>query len=163
MNEDAVAVGNRRDDAGGDIVLRRKDSRCLQVAIIGLGPELRSRLGVDELGAHPNAGASLADASLQHITRAEFRTQSSLVSSLSLQSLCRCAGNDRQIAKPRKPGRDFLAEAIGERLHLCVASTPERKHGNPQLFATLGNCRSRSSFDLTQFLRNLWIAYLLII
>ena len=112
-----------------------KDSRRLQVAIISLGPKLRAGLGIDELGAHPNAGASFADASLQHITRAEFGTQSPLVSSLSLQSRCRCAGNDRQIAKPRKPGRDFLAEAIGERLHLCVASTPERKHGDPELFA----------------------------
>ena len=135
MNEDPVAVGNRCDDVGGDVVLRRKNSRCLEVAIIGLGPKLRSRLGVDELGAHANAGTSFADASLQHVTRAEFGTQSSLVSSLSLQSRCRCARDDRQIAKPRKPGRDFLAEAVGERLHLRVASTLERKHGDPQLFA----------------------------
>ena len=65
MNQDAVAVGDRRDDAGGDVVLRRKNGRCLEVPIIGLGPKLRSRLGVDELGAHANAGASLADASLR--------------------------------------------------------------------------------------------------
>ena len=143
MNQHPVAIGNRRDDAGSDVVLRRKNSRGLEVPIIGLGPELRSRLGVDELSAHPNAGASLADASLQHITRAEFRTQSSLVSGLSLHSLGRCARDDRQVPKPRKPGGNVLAETIGERFHLGVTSTPERKHRDPQLFVTPRNCRRR--------------------
>ena len=137
MNEHPVAVGDRCDDAGGDVVLRRKNTRCLEVPIIGLGPELRSRLGVDELSAHANAGASFADASFQHVTRAEFGTEGALVSSLSLQSRRRRARDDREIPKPRKPGRNVLAETIGKRLHLRVTRALERKHGDPQLFAAL--------------------------
>jgi len=95
MHEHPVAVGDGCDDAGGDVILRRKNTRCPEVAIIGLSPELRSRLGVDELSGHANAGASLADASFQDVTRAEFGTQGPLVSSLSLQAGCRSARDDR--------------------------------------------------------------------
>ena len=90
----------------------------LEVPIVGLGPELCSRLGVDQLGAHANGGTSLADASFQHVTCAEFAAQGPLVSSLSLQAGCRGARDDRQIPKPRKPGRNVLAKTVGERLHL---------------------------------------------
>src|SRR5437899_11906324 len=117
MHEHSVAVGDRCDDAGGHIVLCCKNCRCLQVPIISLSPQLRSRPGINELGADANAGASLADASFQHVTRAEFGTQGPLVSSLSLQSHCRGACDDRKIPKPRKPGCDVLAEAVSERLH----------------------------------------------
>ena len=99
MHEHSVAVGDRCDDAGSDVVLRRKNTRCLQVPIIGLGPELRSCLGVDELGANPNAGTSLADASFQDVARAEFGAQGPLISSLSLQARGRGARDDRQISK----------------------------------------------------------------
>ena len=161
MNEYPVAVGDRCDDGRGDVVLRRKNSRCLEVPIVGLGPKLRSRLGIDELGAHANAGTSFADASFQHVTRAEFGAQGPLVSSLSLQPRGRCARDDRQIPKPRKAGRDVLAEPVGERLHLRVTRALERKHGDPQLFATRGNCRRRLPFGLPQLLRHLRIAQLL--
>src|SRR6266550_1182581 len=113
MNEHSIAVSDRCDDAVGDVVLRHKNSRCLEVPIISLGPELRSRPGVDELGAHANGGTSLADASFQYVTRADFGTLVPLVSSLSLQAGGRGACYDRQVPKPRKSGCDVLAEAIG--------------------------------------------------
>ena len=69
-------------------------------------PQLRTRLGVDELGAHANRGTSLADASFEHVARAPF------------ESRRRGARDDRQIPKPRKAGRDLFAEAVGERLRL---------------------------------------------
>ena len=43
MNQHAVAVGDGRDDAGRDVVLRIKNRGCLQVPIISLGPKLRAR------------------------------------------------------------------------------------------------------------------------
>src|SRR6266699_1726143 len=133
MNEYAVAVSDRCNDAGGDVVLRRKNSRCLEIPIVGLSPKLRARLSVDELRAHANPGTALADASFQYVARAEFGAQGPLVSSLSLQSRGRGARDDRQIPKPGKPGRNLLAEAVGERLHLWITRALERKHGNPQL------------------------------
>src|SRR6476620_5033745 len=158
MHEHPVAVGNRCDDSGGNVVLRRKNTRCLEVAIIGLGPELRSRLGIDELSAHANAGASLANASFQHVTRTQFGTQSAFVSSLSLQSRGRGARDDREIAKPRKPSRDLLTKTISKRLHLRVTRALERNYRDPQLFVALGNWRCRSPFGLPQLLRHLRIA-----
>src|SRR4026208_258221 len=70
VNKNPVTVGDRCDDAGSDVVLRRKNTRCPEVPIIGLGPELRSHLRVDELSAHANAGTSFADASFPAGTRA---------------------------------------------------------------------------------------------
>ena len=84
MNKDPVTVGDSCDDACGNVILCRKNTRCLEVPIIGLGPKLRSRPGVDKLSAHANAGTSFADASFQHVTRTEFGAEGPLVSSLSL-------------------------------------------------------------------------------
>src|SRR5260370_318406 len=103
MNQHAVAVSDRGDDAGGNIVLRRKNTRCLEITIVGLGPKLRARLGVDKLDAHANGRTSLADASFQHVTRAEFGAQGPLVFfSLSLQASRRGTRDNRQIPKPGK-------------------------------------------------------------
>ncbi len=132
MHEHPVAVGDGCDDAGGDVVLHREDARRLEVPVVGLGPELRSRLGVDELGAQANGRTSPADASFQHVTRAELGAEGPFVSRLSLQAGRRGARDDRQIPKPRKPGRDLLGEAIRERLHLRVTRALEGKHGDPE-------------------------------
>src|SRR5438105_14153428 len=64
MNKDPVTIGDRCNDAGGDVVLRFKNSRRLQVPIISLGPKLGSGLDDDQLRGHPNAGATFANASL---------------------------------------------------------------------------------------------------
>ena len=93
---------------GRDVILRRKNTRCLEVAIIGLGPELLARLGIDKLGAHADTGTSLADASFQHVARAELGPQRPLVFSVSLKPSRRGARDDRQIPKPRKASHDLL-------------------------------------------------------
>ena len=61
MHEHAVAVGDRRDDACGDVVLHREHARGLEIPTKGLGPEPRSRPGVDELGADAKVGASATE------------------------------------------------------------------------------------------------------
>src|SRR5437763_13851319 len=128
MHEHPVAVGNRCDDSAGNVVLRCKNARCLEVPIIRLGPELRSRLRVDKLSRHPNAGAFLADASFQHVTRTEFGTEGALVSGLSLKSRRRGVRDDRQIPKTRKPGRNIFArpfanDSLSASLELLKGST----------------------------------------
>ena len=50
MNQHPVAVGDGRDDAGGDVVLRRKNVDACRSRLIGLGPELRSRSGCRRVG-----------------------------------------------------------------------------------------------------------------
>jgi hypothetical protein len=72
MHEHPVAVSTVATMRAATSSCAAKISDVLEVAIVGLGPELRSRLGVDKLSAHANAGASFADASFQHVTRAEF-------------------------------------------------------------------------------------------
>src|SRR5689334_2179149 len=84
MNQNAIAIGHGGDNAGGDVILRIKNRRRLQIAIISLSPELSSGLDVDQLRGHPNTGATFADASLQYVTRAELVTQSPFVCGLSL-------------------------------------------------------------------------------
>src|SRR2546430_952786 len=83
MNQHSVAVSNGCHDAGRDIVLHIEDRGGLQAPIISLGPELSPCLGIYQLSAHPNAGAALANASPQHIARAEFVTQNLLISGLT--------------------------------------------------------------------------------
>ena len=132
MHEHPVAVRDGGDDPGGDVVLHRENARRLEVPVVGLGPELRAGLGVDELGAQANGRPSPADASIQHVTRAELGAQGPFVSGLSLQAGRRGARDDRQVPKPRKPGRDLLGEAVRERLHLRVTRALEGKHGDPE-------------------------------
>ena len=108
MHEDPVAIGDGCDDAGRDVVLNRKNARRLEVLVVRFGPELRARLGVDELRADSNGGSSLADASFQHVARVELGARGALVSSVSLQAVRRGARNDRQVPKPRKARHDLL-------------------------------------------------------
>ena len=61
--------------AGRDVVLGLEDAGALEIPVVGLGPEPRSALHVDELGAHPHRGAPLADAPFQRVARAEPAVQ----------------------------------------------------------------------------------------
>jgi len=64
MNQDAVAIGHGGDEAGGNVVLRVKNTGRLQVPIVSLGPKLSSGLDVDQLRGHSDARATFANASL---------------------------------------------------------------------------------------------------
>ena len=131
MHEHTVTIGDSCDDTAGDVVLHGKDRRSLKIPVVGLRPKLRSSLGVDELGAHSNDRIALANASFQCVARTEFGPQGAIVFSLPLPANRRGGSNDRQIPKPRKPGRDLLDEAIGKRIYLRVTEALERKHGDP--------------------------------
>ena len=94
MHQHTVAVGHGCDDAGREVVLRCKNARRPEVPIVSFGPQLLSRLGVNELRAQANGGTSLADASFQHVTRAEFAANGTFVSSRSLHADRRRARDD---------------------------------------------------------------------
>src|ERR1043165_5449444 len=100
MYQHAIAICYSGDDSRRHVVLNFKNVRCLEVPVISLGPELRSRLSVNQLGDHTNPRAAFTDASLEHVTGAKFGTESPLVPRLPLQSRRRAASDDRQIPKP---------------------------------------------------------------
>ena len=130
MHEHAVAVGDRRDDACGDVVLHREHARRLEVPTIGLGPEPRSRPGVDELGADAKVGASATDASLHHVARPGPWAWRPVVS-LGRLVTRRAARDDRQIPKPREAAHDLLGEPVGQGQHVRVGGAAlERPHGD---------------------------------
>ena len=133
MHEHPVAVADSRDDASGNVVLHLENARRLEVPAVRLGPELRSRLDVDQLGVDPNGGTALADASFQHVARAEPGALGPLVSGLFLQTSRRRARDHRQIPKPRKAGDDLLGEPVGQRHDVGVGSAAlERQHRDPK-------------------------------
>jgi hypothetical protein len=121
--------------------MRAATSSCAQKSSMPGGPDYRSRPRAALPSGCRRAGRSRECRSLPcgcflpaRNARRVWR-RGPLVSSLSLQSRRRGARDDRQIPKPRKPGRDVLAETVGKRLHLRVTRALERKHGDPQLFA----------------------------
>ncbi len=132
MHEHPVAIGDRCDDARRDVVLGLEHARRLEIPVERLGPELGSRLDVDELGTHADGRASSADAPLQHVARAEFGGQGALVSRFSFQASHRGTRDDREIPKPREAGSDLLGDPVGQGREVGVgADVLERQHGDP--------------------------------
>jgi hypothetical protein len=60
----------RVDDVAGDFVLHRE--HIVQAAVVAVRPQVMAAAGVDKLSRDPHPIANLADASLQHVTHAEF-------------------------------------------------------------------------------------------
>src|SRR5438874_12912567 len=75
VNKDPVTVGDRCDDAGGNVVLCCKNTRCLEVPIIGLGIDLRYRMGVDKLVRQANSGAFLEAGSFHNYQRSDLASE----------------------------------------------------------------------------------------
>ena len=70
--QDAVLVGDGRNDARDELILQGEDLFRAKGAVEGLRPEVRPARGVDELHGQANRRTNLAKAALHHVARAEL-------------------------------------------------------------------------------------------
>ena len=100
------------DHGRGDLALHLED--VLDVAVIGLRPDVHSAVGPYQLGAHTDGGAGAAHAALEQVrdpqVAADFRRRDLL----SLEVERRGACDHLQVRNLREPVDQFLGEPVGE-------------------------------------------------
>ncbi len=132
-DERAGRVGDGRHDAVGHVVLHREHVRVVEIAVVGLRPEMGARLAVDELDVDAEHGPGLADAALQDVAGAELPPHRPHVAGLRLEAQGRVARDDGEVGELREAGMDVFREAFGERRELGIgARVREGKDGDPE-------------------------------
>ena len=120
---------HRAGDPFGDLVLEVED--VLEHTVIAVGPDMRAAGGVDQLGRDPDAVAGLADAAFEHVAHAELPRHRPDVDRPAFIGIGRVAGDDREIADPRKGRGDLLDDPVGEAVDRGLARhVVERQDGD---------------------------------
>src|SRR5690348_13347106 len=99
----------RLDDADhlvSDLVLKREN--VVQRAVEPVGPEMRARLRLDQLGGDAQTIARLAHAALDDIVNAELSPDLADVDGLTLVDEARIARDHKQPLDARQAGDDVL-------------------------------------------------------
>jgi len=104
---------------------------AVELAVVGLRPQMVSVRDVDELCRDPHAIAGLADASLQHVRHVELRPHLGDSHRAALERERRGPCRHAELGNPGEHVEQLLGEAIGEILVLRIrAHVHERKHGD---------------------------------
>ena len=102
-----------------------------KLAVVILGPEMRSAVGNDELRSDPHATAHLSHAPFQNMADLEFARDSRHIDVLALVHKGTVAGNDRQRRDLAQVGNDVLGDAVAEVFLFGIAAhVGERKHAD---------------------------------
>ena len=121
----------RLDDLPGHIGLDREHVRRRELFVVGPGPQVIVRLGVDQLHGDPHPVARALHAALQH------RGHSQLAPDLPDAEICilvahdRSAGDQLEALEPRQLGEDVVVHSLGEELVLGIRA-PVRERENRQ-------------------------------
>ena len=133
-----------RQDRLGDLVLECED--VPQLAVVGLGPDVVTRGGVDELGADPHPVPRPAHAPLHHVADAQLPAHLLHVHRLALVGEARVPGDHRELAPAREPRDQILGDPVGEVLLLGIAAqVVEGQHGDGGCTAEAGDGQLPSS------------------
>src|SRR5439155_11417069 len=100
------------DDVLGDLVLNRK--HILQLAVVDIGPEVKSIADVDELGADTKAIAGFAHTTAQNSAHIELLTDSADVIVAAFEGEGGGAGGDAQAGDLGQGVDQLLGQAIAE-------------------------------------------------
>ena len=125
LHEHAVDVADRRHHPIDDVILEREDVGCGEIAVVGIGPEMDTLLGVDELGADANAVGRHPHAPLDDVARGDAGSSRSL-------RVRACARGDGKVREARQSKRDVIGEATGERFGIAATLGRKRLHDHPQ-------------------------------
>ncbi len=122
-----VALGTLADDLGigrqqrapqrpdhlrGNVVLDGED--VVELAVVGVGPQVIAGACVDELRRHPNPVILAPHAALEDIRHAEPLANAAQVLVLALESERGSPPRDAEILDPRQHVQDLLRQALGE-------------------------------------------------
>ena len=108
------------DDAMRDLVLQI--AHVLDRAVVPIRPQVRARLGFEQLRRDTQARSRFANAALQHVTHAQFAPDLPDVDRLALVDEARIASDHEQPFDSRKPGDDVLDNPVDKifLLGVCV-------------------------------------------
>ena len=110
-----------------DIALDSEDIG--QLPVVALGPEMRLRPAVDELGGDADLIAGAAHAALENRPGAKLAADLRDALAAALVADDRGPGDDAQLGDLGEPGDHLLGDAVGEPLVLGVgADVGERQH-----------------------------------
>ena len=84
------------------------------VFLEAFGPEMRARLGVDELGVDAHPVLIALHRAFEHIAHAEFLADLLGVDGLALEGERRVARDHEAVADARQVGGEVLGDAVGE-------------------------------------------------
>ena len=139
VRQDAVRVGDRRDDPGNEIVLEREDLVRVERPVVGLGPEVRAGNRVDQLDRDPQRRAGLTQTPVQDVARAERLADGADVRRLARVARGRAAGDDPKVREPGESGDDRLGHPFRHRFEARVRAVMlEGKHGDPEALVGAG-------------------------
>src|SRR5579862_6106290 len=99
--------------------------------IVGLGPQVITAVGTDQLGSDPQAAAGLADTALKDMRNTQFARDRCYVLRFILEVEGRSSRGHTQIRDLRELLNKLLRESIREiLLVLLLAHVGEGQHGN---------------------------------
>ena len=140
--QNAVHVGNRRDDPGNQIVLQLEDRLGTEGAFEAFGPEMSAAQRIDELNGEPQPGPGLTQAAFHHVARAQFLPDRPHVDGCIGVPRRGAARDDPKVREARQARDDLFGHRLGQGREVGVgAAVLERQHRDPEAF--LGASRAR--------------------
>ena len=109
VRQHAVRIGDGRNDARDQVVLQLENRFGAERAIVSLGPQMRSGIGVDQLHRDAHFGSGLAQAALHHVARAELFAGGAHVDQFLGVARAGTARDHAQVGEAREAGDDVFA------------------------------------------------------
>ena len=117
------------DHVGRDLVLDRED--VVELAVVGLRPQVRVGAGLDQLRRDPDRVARLAHRAFEHVRHVQRARDLRDSDFLALERERRGARRHLQLRNLRQQVQQFLRDAVGEVLvRLVLAHVDEWQHGD---------------------------------
>ena len=131
--QDAVHVGDSRDDPRNKVVLQLEDSLRRERPGVGLGPQVGAADGVDQLRGDAQRASRLAQASLHHVAGADLMADGPHVERATREAGGRAARDHPQVREPRQARHDLLGQPLGQGGEVrAAAAVLERQHRDPE-------------------------------
>src|SRR5207248_3458129 len=112
--------GNRNCDRLGDLVLHREN--LSEVAVVALGPDMISGLGLNKLRGHPDAVAGFPEAAFENIPDTEFASDLLHIDGAVLVGEAGITGDHEQRWVAGQGGDDVLGDPISDEILLRIAA-----------------------------------------
>ena len=117
------------DHVGRDLVLDRED--VVELAVVGLRPQVRVGAGLDQLRRDPDRVARLAHRAFQHVRHVQRARDLRDRNLFAFERERRGARRHLQLRNLRQQVQQFFRDAVGEVfVRLVLAHVDERQHGD---------------------------------
>ena len=128
---------------GDEVVLQFENAFRTERAIVGLGPQMGARLGVDELHRDADLASRLAKGPVDHVARAQLMADGAHVGRLARVAK-RGAARDHPRREAQHAHHDALGQPVGQRREVRAATCElERQHRDPEALVPRGRLPNR--------------------